>query len=92
MLVYQTTNLFIALGKLRELKMEVCTKNKFHSLKNYAIDVFRNTLGKINCSNSEYFDDVNRTYSEIFQKLMTLNDNVSLCKAKRVKGYTQKLV
>ena len=48
MLVYQTTNSIIALEKLIELKLEVCTKkNTFRLLKNYAVDAYNNALKKI---------------------------------------------
>ena len=64
-------------------------KNKFRSLKNYAVDAYKNALKKINFPNYEYFEDVNRAYSDFFQKLMTVIDNVAPCKTKRVKGNNQ---
>ena len=39
--------------------------------------------------NCEYFEDVNLVYSDFFQKLMTVNGNVVLCKTKWVKEATQ---
>ena len=90
MLVYQTTNSIIALEKLIELKLEVCTKkNTFRLLKNYAVDAYNNALKKINFPNYEYFEDVNRAYSDFFQKLMTAIDNADACNTKPVKGNTQ---
>ena len=80
MLVYHTTNSFIALGKLVELKLEV---------KNYAVDAYKNSLRETNFSNYEYFEDVNRVFSDFFQTLMTVIDNVVPCKTKRVKWNTQ---
>ena len=64
-------------------------KIKFPSLKNYAVDAYKNALRKINLPNYEYFEDVNRAYSDVFQKLMTVIDDVAPCKTKRVKGNTQ---
>ena len=64
-------------------------KIRFRSLKNYAVDAYINALKKINFPNYEYFEDVNRAYSDFFQKLMTVIDNVAPCKTKRVKGNTQ---
>ena len=70
MLFYQTTNSFIALEKLVESKLEMCTvKIKFCSLKNYTVDAYKNTLKKINFPNSKYFEDFNWEYSDFFQKL-----------------------
>ena len=90
MLVYPTTNSFIALGKLVELKLEVCTKkNKFRSLKNYAVDTYKNALKKINFPNYEYFEDANWAHSDFFHKLMTVIGNVAPRKNKRIKRNTQ---
>ena len=44
---------------------------------------------KISFPNSEYFEDVNREYSDFFQKSMAVIDNVAQCKTKRVKGNIQ---
>ena len=63
-------------------------KIKFRSLKNYVADSYKNALRKINFPNYEYFEDVNRAYSDFFQKLMTVTDNVAPCNNKRVKGNT----
>ena len=64
-------------------------KIKFRSFKNYAVDAYKNALKKINFPSYEYFEDVNREYSDFFQKLMTVIDNIAHCKTKRVKGNTQ---
>ena len=53
------------------------------------VDAYKNTLRKINFPNYEHFEDANRTYSDFFQKLMTVIDNVVPCKITRVKGNTQ---
>ena len=57
-------------------------KIKFSSLKNYTVDAYKNALRKINFPNYEYFEDANRAYSDFFQKLMTVIDNVAHCKVK----------
>ena len=59
-------------------------KIKFCSLKNYTVDALR----KINFPHYEYFEVVNRAYSDFFQNLMTVIDNVAPYKTKRVKGNT----
>ena len=64
-------------------------KIKFHSLKNYAFDAYKNTLRKINFPNHKHFEDVKRAYSDFFIKLMTVIDNIAPCKTKRVKGNIQ---
>ena len=63
-------------------------KIKFHSLRNYTVDAYKNALKKTNFPNYEYFEDVNQVYSD-FQKLMTVIDNIAPCKTKRLKGNTQ---
>ena len=55
-------------------------KIKFHSVKNYAVDAYKNALEKINSPNYEYFEDVNRVYSDFFQILVTAIDNIAPCK------------
>ena len=77
MLVYQTTNWFIALGKLVELKLEVW-KKKSNSV--HVVDAYKNHLRKMNFPNYKYFEDVEWAYSDFFQKLMTVIDNVASCK------------
>ena len=64
-------------------------KIKFCSLKNYTVDAYKNALRKINFPNCKYCEDVNEAYSDFFQKVMTVIDNVAPCKSKRVKGNTQ---
>ena len=49
------------------------------------VDVYKNALWKINLLNYEYFEDVNRAYSDLFQKLMIVIGIVATCKTKRVK-------
>ena len=41
------------------------------------------------CPNYEYFEYVNQAYSDFFQKLMTVIDNVAPCKTKRVNKNTK---
>ena len=62
---------------------------RFCSRKNYAVDAYKNALKKINFPNYEYFEDVNRAYSDFFQKLMSVIDNIARCKTKRVNGNNQ---
>ena len=61
---------------------------RFCSRKNYAVDAYKNALKKINFPNYEYFEDVNRAYSDFFQKLMTVIDNVAPCKTKSQRKYS----
>ena len=58
------------------------------SFKNYAVDAYKNALRKINFPNFEYSKDVNRMYSDFFQKLMAFIKNGAPCKTKRVKEDT----
>ena len=56
MLFYQITNSSITLGKLVNLKLQVCTKNKFRSRKNYTFDVIK--MSK-KFAYHKYFENVN---------------------------------
>ena len=58
---------------------------KFRSLENYTASTYKNAL----LPNYEYLEDINRAYSDFFQKLMRVIDNVAPCKTKRVKGNTR---
>ena len=63
---------------------------KSRSIKNHAVDAYENAQRKINFPKNECFADVNRAYSDFFQRLMTVTDNVAPCKTTmRVKGNTQ---
>ena len=64
-------------------------KIKFRSLKNYAVDAYNNALKKINISDYEYFEDINRAHWDFFPKLMTMIDNIAPCKTKQVKGNSE---
>ena len=64
-------------------------KIKFRSFKTYVIDAYKNAPRKINFPNYKYFEDVNQAYSDFFQKVMAVIDNVAPCKAIRVKGNAQ---
>ena len=44
----------------------VHNKIKFRSLKNYAVDAYKNALREINFPNYEYPEDANRAYSDFF--------------------------
>ena len=81
-LIYCTRKIRIKAGGVHK-------KIKFRSLKNYTVDAYKNALRKINFPNYEYFEDVNRAYSDFFKKLMTVTDDVAPCKIKQVKGNTQ---
>ena len=64
-------------------------KTKFHSPKNYVVDVDKNALRKTSFRDYENFEDVNRVYLDFFQKLREGIDNIAPCKTKRVKGNSQ---
>ena len=51
--------------KISRVKTGGVDKNsKFCSLKNYAVDAYKNALKKINFPNYEYFEDASRAYSD----------------------------
>ena len=79
MLLYQTTNSSITLRNLINLKLQVCTKNKFRSPKNYTLNVIKM---KIKFAYHEYFEDVNFGCSHFFKKLLKTIDNLLPDKAK----------
>ena len=82
-----TYKLIYCTRKISRIKTRGVHKNiKFCSLKSYAVDVYRKALREIHFPNYKNFVDVNQAYSNFFQKLMRVIDNVAPCKTKRVKG------
>ena len=61
----------------------------FRSLKKYTAEVYKEALGKVNFPNYENFSDVNKTYENFIQKLMSFIDKLAPFKSKRVKGNSQ---
>ena len=62
----------------------------FRSFKNYTVDSYAEALKHLDFPNHETFDDVNGTYSNSFQKIMTVMGKTAPYRNKRVKGDTQK--
>ena len=58
---------------------------KSHSLRNYTVDRYEKTLGKVKFPNYEDIDNANDAYSKFIQKLMALIDKVAPVKNKRMK-------
>ena len=58
----------------------------FCSLKNYTADAYKEALGKLYFPNYESFSDMNKTYANFIQKLMSIIDKLAPFKTKRVKG------
>ena len=46
------------------------------------VDTYKNALKKIKFPNYKYCEDVNQEYSDFFQRLMTVIDNVAPCKTR----------
>ena len=62
----------------------------FCSFKKYSVDVCKNALKKVNFPNYKLFNDVNETFSNFFQKIRIVVDNIAPYKTKRVKEKIQK--
>ena len=58
-------------------------------MKNYTADYYKEALKQKDSPIYENFGDVNETYSNFFQKFMTVVDKIALYKSKRVKGNIQ---
>ena len=88
MLVYLT---IYYTSKISKIKTGVVHKNiTFRLFKKYTFDVYKDALKKLNFTNCKLFNDVNEAYSNFFQKIKTVIDNIAICKTKRVKTNTQK--
>ena len=90
MLVYLTINLSTVQEKLIKSKQGVFTNITFCSFKKYTIDAYKDALKKVNFPNYKLFNDINEAYSNFFQKIMIVVDNIAPCKTKRVKANTEK--
>ena len=62
----------------------------FGSLKNYTADYYKEVLKQVDFQNYENFGDVNKVYSNFFQKLMTFIHKIAPYKSKLVKRNTHK--
>ena len=64
--------------KISRIKIGGVKKKKSNSV--HVVDAYKNHLRKMNFPNYKYFEDVEWAYSDFFQKLMTVIDNVASCK------------
>ena len=62
----------------------------FRSFKNFTLDSYKEALKQLDLPNDETSDNVNGTYCNFFQKIMTVTDKITPYRIKRVKGNTQK--
>ena len=60
------------------------------SIKNYTVDSYEEVLKRLDFPNYKTFDDINGTYCNFFQKIMTVIDKIAPYRNKRIKGKTQK--
>ena len=57
----------------------------FHSLNNYNVVAYQETLKKVKFPNYENFININEAYSNFIQRLTSVIDVIAPCKTKRVK-------
>ena len=87
MLVYLTINLSILQEKLIKPKRDVYKHITFFArLKSILLMLTK----KVNFPNYKLFNDVNEEYSNFFQKIRIVVDNIVPFKNKRIKANTQK--
>ena len=88
MLLYLT---IYYISKINKIKTGVVHKNTtFRLFKKYTFDAYKDALKKLNFTNYKLFNDVNEAYSNFFQKIRTVIDNIAICKTNRVKTNSQK--
>ena len=58
--------------------------------KKCTVDAYKDALKNVNFPNCELFNNVNEAYSNSFQQLRAVVDNISHCETNRVKANTQK--
>ena len=66
-----------------------CTQTHKFSLV-YKVYAYKDALKKFDFPNYELFNNVNEAYSNFFQKIRTVIDNIAPCKTNRVKANTRK--
>ena len=54
------------------------------------MDAYKDALKKVNFPNYKLFNDTNEAYSNFFQNIRSVIDNITPCETKRVKANTQK--
>ena len=82
--MYQIISLYIAPGKLQELKATAINK-----LLSVLLKIFLEALRKLNFANYELFDDTDTAYKNFIQNIMAVTDNLAPSKNKRIKGTSQ---
>ena len=61
----------------------------FRSLKNYSPEGYEEAPRKLSFPNYELFDDIDKAYENVVQKVMAVIDNLAPSKNKRIKGTSQ---
>ena len=62
----------------------------FHAFKKYTVDAYKDALKKVSFPNYELFNDANEVYSNFFQNIRSVIDNITPCETKRVKAANTK--
>ena len=62
----------------------------YHSFKKYTVDAYKDALKKVSFPNCELFNDANEVYSNFFQNIRSVIDNIPPCETERVKVSTKK--
>ena len=63
-------------------KLGIHKQITFHSRKNYTAEAYKATLSKVYFPNYENFDDVNKAYENVIQKLMNVINKLAPFKTK----------
>ena len=63
-------------------KLQIHKQITFHSRKNYTAEAYKAALSKVYFANYENFDDVNKAYENVIQKLMNVINKLAPFKTK----------
>ena len=72
--------------KIKKEKVGGHKQISFRSFKNYSVDGYEKTLGKVTFLNYEKYHDINKTYNNFFQKLIEVINNIAPLKTARIKN------
>ena len=75
--------------KISRIKRGSNKQIQFRSYKNYTVDLFQQGLSKLNFPNYQTYNEINETYNDFIQKIMSVIDKVAPIKEKLVKQISQ---
>ena len=75
--------------KISRIKRGSHKQIQFRSFKHYTVDLFEQELSKLNVPNYQNYNEINESYNDFIQKIMSVIDKVAPIKERRIKQNSQ---